>query len=230
MNNKTQLSQPEIRKLFEFVQQKNVPYLDVQYEIVDHLASEIEEFQLADRSLSFENALNDIYSQFPITGFAVFQLEKQSSMRQYWKRSFWAYLRRYFRIPRIVFTILLIASFYNIFQYFQSYYLVLGFSTIFFLYVVFYNRYRMKRLEEIQNNYLVIESFMYWMRSFTEFLGWGSYFVYFAYPDLTFSSTSNFLFAVFFGLGLITAYAYVNIFPKMLESDIKQKYHHLGIA
>jgi hypothetical protein len=78
------LSKEEVNKLFKFVESKYVQYLDVQYEIVDHLASAIEEKQSKNSELSFEKALNKLYSEFPITGFAAFVSTKQSAMSVFW--------------------------------------------------------------------------------------------------------------------------------------------------
>ena len=47
---------------------KYVRYRDVRHEIVDHWDSDIENIWLEDPKVSFQKALKQTYSKFPITG------------------------------------------------------------------------------------------------------------------------------------------------------------------
>lgn len=99
---KAQLTQKEVDYLFDFVNKRNIPYIDVQYELVDHLASAIEEKMDLQSGLSFQEALREVYNQFPLTGFALFQIEKEKGLKSYWRRKFWNYLRQYIHFPKIL--------------------------------------------------------------------------------------------------------------------------------
>ncbi len=83
------LTKKQIDSLFEFVSNRNVPYKDVQFEIVDHLASAIEDEMEQDASLDFDHALDLVYGRFPITGFGHFTLEKEKALKKYWRRAMW---------------------------------------------------------------------------------------------------------------------------------------------
>jgi hypothetical protein len=96
-----QLDTTQIDALFDFVRSKYVRYIDVQHELVDHLATAIEE-EVADTDVSFETALNTVYGRFPITGFATFVSEKEKAMRRYWRLRQFAYLRTYFTLPKLI--------------------------------------------------------------------------------------------------------------------------------
>jgi len=100
-----QLSKAEINTLFKFVESKNVKYKDVQFEIVDHLASAIEEEQATDPDLGFNSALKRIYGKFPITGFAMMILEKEEALNKFWKRQFFSAFLSNFSYPKMVFTV-----------------------------------------------------------------------------------------------------------------------------
>ena len=53
------ISKENVNELFRFVESKNVPFKDVQFEIVDHLASGIEEEMIKDQNLNFNSALTN---------------------------------------------------------------------------------------------------------------------------------------------------------------------------
>ena len=103
---KPHLKQEEIEKLFTFVQSKNVPYRDVQFEIVDHLATAIEDLQEENPGWTYDKSLKEVYNKFPITGFAFLQLEKEKSLEKYWRKKMIPYIKEYFRLPKIILTLL----------------------------------------------------------------------------------------------------------------------------
>lgn len=108
------LNESQIDHLFQFVRSKYVRYYDVQLELVDHLASAIEKEMASHEFLTFEQALQRVYGRWPITGFAQFIEEKRKGLKKYWRRRFWAYLRQYFRLPKILIALLLALVFYQL--------------------------------------------------------------------------------------------------------------------
>jgi hypothetical protein len=120
------LSEAQILHLFDFVKSKYVRYIDVQHEIVDHLASAIEEEMENDESLNFEQALSLVYSRFPITGFAEIIGEKEKAMTYYWWRKVFIYMKAYYTVPKIIFTFSLTILLYFVISIFKSY----GFAVI----------------------------------------------------------------------------------------------------
>ncbi len=77
MENQIKLSEVEINKLFRFTEKKMVHWYDLQIEIVDHLASCIEDEMTADSKLTFDLALEKVYTGFGIFGFAKIVQERQ---------------------------------------------------------------------------------------------------------------------------------------------------------
>ena len=102
---KEQLSKEEIQKLFTFVESKNVPYRDVQFEIVDHLASAMEEMKEKNREWPYDLCLQQVYNKFPITGFAMLQLEKEKAVKRYWQKKMIPYFKEFFKLPKILLTV-----------------------------------------------------------------------------------------------------------------------------
>jgi len=107
------LSKKQIDQLFLFTEKKLVRYYDVQVELVDHLATRIEEEMEADKNLGFELALQRVYAAFGIFGFAHVVQEKQNALQ---KRSFHLWmneLKSFVTFPKVIFTLtLFLAAFY----------------------------------------------------------------------------------------------------------------------
>jgi hypothetical protein len=101
-----QLTPEQIQSLFAFVKSKYVRYIDVQYELVDHLATAIEDEMQKDSKLSFDAALSKVYARFPVTGFTDFVASKASSLGSYWRRRYFKILLTYFTPPKIFLTLL----------------------------------------------------------------------------------------------------------------------------
>jgi len=115
-----QLTQQQIDHLFTFVEDKNVPWPDVQAEIVDHLASDIEQRMSQDDSLTYHRALDQVYGQFPITGFVHMIEERKTAIKKYWKRRLVPILLSYLKPPQVFIIIALSVSLYFLFGYLQS--------------------------------------------------------------------------------------------------------------
>lgn len=234
METQVQLSKKEISRIHEFVQSKNVPYIDVEYEIVDHLASSVEELMSSDENIDFEQALENVYSDFPITGFAVYQLEIETAIRRYWKRSLLAYLKLYFKLPRIIFTIVLGLSLYNLFAHFGLIALFI-ISLILVIYTSIFLRHKREKLELLDSKVLIVKSFTYWMKNFTEILSTVVFFIWLDTWDYFKGEPSMFenipiIMAIYFTFCFIAGFAYIHVFPKMLENDLNRKYAHLELT
>ncbi|WP_167614176.1 hypothetical protein [Maribellus sediminis] len=96
-NNETQF-------LFEFCRKHYVYHYDLQVELVDHLASSIEEQWQEKPELSFENALRNSFRKFGIHGFSKIKEQKQRELRKKYNRLLWKYLFEFFSWPKIVMT------------------------------------------------------------------------------------------------------------------------------
>ena len=104
MNQTITLSKSQIDQLFDFTRKKYVQYDDVKFEIVDHLASDIENQMSEDSELSFESALNKTYSKFPITGFAQFIDAREMALYKLWGKKINKIIIGYFTLPKLLLT------------------------------------------------------------------------------------------------------------------------------
>ena len=108
VNLKTGLSEAQINYLFQFVEKKFVKWYDLQIEIVDHLASGIENEMSIAPTLSFESALQKVYNSFGIFGFANIVKERQNYLVQSAKKRWWKEIKSLFKWPGMITLILVL--------------------------------------------------------------------------------------------------------------------------
>ncbi len=229
---KEQLTEEEIAKLFKFVKSKYVHYIDVQYEIVDHLASAIEEKQTDSPSMSFDRALSEVYGKFPITGFAIMIAEKSSALKKFWVKKFLGFMLGYMKLPKIIIAGFLIyllhLILYNGFLISpKQLYLTLVMLAI--LSAGYRYKYGFEFSKEFRHNYLVTGTYL----SFYV----GVWFFYFFAP-LHFSGSQHleefgylqsWILSVYLTSITLLLHAYTFVFPKMLKKELQEKYSHLNI-
>ncbi len=114
VNKDFKLSEAEVEHLFRFTAKKFVHWYDLQIEMVDHLASHIENEMRSDASLSFEVALDKVYKSFGIFGFAQIVRERQNQLAQAAKKRWWSELRSIFGWPRILLFLAIISAVYTL--------------------------------------------------------------------------------------------------------------------
>lgn len=79
------MNQTQIDRLYHFTREHFVEYYDVQIELVDHLASAIEEKWSQNPNLEFEEALQQEFKKFGVFGFLEVVEERQKAMtKTYW--------------------------------------------------------------------------------------------------------------------------------------------------
>ncbi len=233
MNRPFELNQEQIDHLFKFVKSKYVRHIDLQYEVVDHLASSIEE-EMMSQDIGFEEALNRVYGRFPITGFAKFLEGKEGQLTKYWYKQCFKYFIEFFTIPKILITILMGTSFYWIFRFqgvFASLicFLILSIGVLIYFY---YDRSKMKKIKELQENYLFLQiyygitlapTFMYssvpWvlMDDFHKTIGVGA------------DHNKALILTCFMTFYLLYTYICVFRLKDKLKEELQTKYAHLNI-
>jgi len=99
------LSSEQVDSLFAFCRKHYVNQYDLQIELVDHMASSIEE-QWADNSnLSFQDALNNTFGKFGIFGFAKVREQKQKALEIKYRNLLIKYTLEFYRLPKLILTL-----------------------------------------------------------------------------------------------------------------------------
>jgi hypothetical protein len=106
----------ETKKLFEFCRNHYVNQYDLQVELVDHLASAIEEKWKTNSELSFNEALNNTFSKFGIYGFSKIKDQKKRELKRKYNRLLWSYFTEFYRWPKVLMTFVLTFALFFLFQ------------------------------------------------------------------------------------------------------------------
>ena len=108
-----QLTKNQIQELFAFTKSHRIRYYDLQTEVVDHLASAIENKWAENPDVPFKKALDEIYAGFGIYGFGKLEQEKRDAIQRKIAWKLWAFIKSYLTPPKILLTLLLIISMYQ---------------------------------------------------------------------------------------------------------------------
>ena len=127
-----ELTKNQIDELYKFTRKHYVYHYDVQSELVDHLANDIENIWQETSNLSFEQARDKSFKKFGIFGFMDVVEKKQSQMTKKYYKIIFKFAKEWFRLPKIVLTLAMIYGFYKLQNVESSYtiYLIIFFIVI----------------------------------------------------------------------------------------------------
>ena len=112
MKKKIILSKEQIQQLYKFTRQHYVEHFDVQTELVDHLANDIEQIWQEQPTLSFERARDISFKKFGVFGFMDVYGARQNALSKKYFKILITYAKDWFRPPKILLTLLLFTFFY----------------------------------------------------------------------------------------------------------------------
>lgn len=101
------LSKDQIEQLKRMISKKGYVFIDVQYEILDHVACKIEELLEEHPTLSLEDAFRKVHSSFGIFGFSTLEESYMRSIQSRVKKYFWQEMKDFLTSYRLLFPILL---------------------------------------------------------------------------------------------------------------------------
>ena len=232
-----QLTSQEIDHLYKFVESKNVPWPDVQAEIVDHLATDIEEQMRNNEHLSFRRALDRVYGKFPITGFVHLVEERKTAVKRYWRRRLIPVLLNYLKPPHIFFIIgfsVLLYYTMNLLDTSGSLFVLIPFAFLAILekLVIKHNKktkeqnpYRSLLFADILNNYRLGANMIYLFFPFINI------FDNFGKEVGEISPTSPLLLgimSIYISLIFVYIHAQQYRFPELIKSEFDNRYTHLS--
>ena len=114
------VSEAHITSLYVFVRKHFVEYYDLQTELVDHLANGIEAQWEVNPEISFEDALSFEFKKFGVFGFSeIVEIRTQTLQKRYIKEV-WRCLTAYFRLPKIIITVLSIYITFKLLSFFEN--------------------------------------------------------------------------------------------------------------
>ena len=108
------LTNQHIEQLYTFTRQHYVEHYDVQTELVDHLANDIEQVLEDKPTLTFEQARDISFKKFGVFGFMDVVEEKQKQLNKKYYKIILSFVKDWFRLPKLIATITLFFFFYTL--------------------------------------------------------------------------------------------------------------------
>ena len=158
------LNNSQIQDLYTFTKNHFVEYYDLQTELVDHLANDIEVMWQAQPQLSFEDAKTKAFKKFGICGFMEPIEQKQKAMNKRYMRYMWKELKKWFEIPQIVITISLFLVFYISFSTTYAKHFVIVFYVLIGIWCFYKGRLlnrQFRRRKEVSNKKWMLEEIIF---------------------------------------------------------------------
>ncbi len=110
------LTESQIDNLYKFTRQHYVYHYDVQTELVDHLANDIEGIWEENPTVSFEQARDKSFKKFGIFGFMdVIEAKQKQMNKRYWKILL-RFVKEWFTLPKLITTILIFLGVFFLMQ------------------------------------------------------------------------------------------------------------------
>ncbi|WP_275316005.1 hypothetical protein [Tenacibaculum bernardetii] len=154
------LTEQNIDNLYKFTRQHYVEHYDVQTELVDHLANDIEKILAEQPTLSFEQARDVSFKKFGIFGFMDVVDQKIVQLNKKYFRLILSFVKQWFRLPKIILTFCFIALFYVLQQAPSAYYIYTGvFFSVILLETIkmFHSKRKIKKKEALTGKKWLLE-------------------------------------------------------------------------
>ncbi len=107
------LNKDQIARLKKLTSYKGYPQIDVQYEILDHVACRVEELMNQNSGLSLDEAFSKVHSEFGVFGFSELEESYKKSIQTKVLKNFWSELKNLFTSYRLIYPIGIAFIFYQ---------------------------------------------------------------------------------------------------------------------
>jgi hypothetical protein len=112
MINKRIITEEEVAWLHVFCKKKDIKYIDLRIELVDHLCALVEARWATHPQEDFKTAFYAVYKGFGIFGFMQIAEEHEKTMNKRYWREIWSYFKSWITPPKVVLTALLFSLIY----------------------------------------------------------------------------------------------------------------------
>ena len=120
------LTKLQIEQLYSFTRKHFVEWYDVQTELVDHLANDIESVWQTQTSLSFEDARDKAFKKFGVFGFMDVLERRQKAMNKRYAKILWRFFKEWFTFPKLITTQVIFLSMFFLLKMPYSKYIILA--------------------------------------------------------------------------------------------------------
>jgi len=225
------LIKEQIQELYKFTRQHYVEHYDMQTELVDHLANNIEQIWQEQPNISFNRARDISFKKFGVFGFMDVVAERQKALgKKYWKL-IWGFAKDWFKLPKIILTAFIFIMFFTICKSIYGGYFLAGSLIVFCIYGLIkaytLNRTLKNRVKITGKKWMLEEMiFRTGMGSFFMIPLNFSHFVRFTHIEETiiFSNWLAFIYASIFTFMIIVFYIGIEVLPKKAEELLQENY------
>ncbi len=232
---KRNLTPEEIEELHEFCIYRSIWHYDVQVELVDHLASAIENLWETNPQLSFQDALYEVDQKFGShPGFWTIRHEKEKALRKKYRRLLWHFVADYYKFPKIMITLSLFLGIFTALRFTENDQWIVGslliLSWLFSIFYVFYyfpQKIKIKVAEGHQ--FLLNEIGRIGLASKTMLMLNGSLYAIIRHPG-NFSTTGSLVFSALASLYLVLLYGDCFFIPKKIHEHFKEQFPQFQLA
>jgi hypothetical protein len=145
------LTPDQIDELYTFCRKHYVNQYDLQIELVDHMASSVEEQWETSQRLSFQEALNNTFGKFGIFGFSKIKEQKEKELRRKYNHLFFLYLIDFYRWPKFLLTLTLSILLYTLFRLTNNVPMVtVGLTMLIAVSLIFYHFYLFEKYFDVK--------------------------------------------------------------------------------
>jgi len=220
------LTKDQITTLKKLISYKGYPEIDLQYEILDHVACKVEVMLEENPKLSLDDAFRKVHSEFGIFGFSDLAESYTKSIERRYRRFFWEELKAFFTSYRIIYpaTTGFILYWLSVNTRPFGYELTLPVWAVLFFFVgLIYIVVSYYRVNKNLKNYVAFKStnnFMVLLNLFMQLNIYGLRF--FENPDYVIDFTFK---GVFMGIGLlliVMSFFSIFLLPRILDKSIKE--------
>jgi hypothetical protein len=99
------LTPTQITTLKKLISYKGYPEIDLQYEILDHVACKVEVMLEENPSLSLDDAFRKVHGEFGVFGFLGLAESYTNSIEKRYRRFFWQEFKTFFTSYRVIYPI-----------------------------------------------------------------------------------------------------------------------------
>lgn len=143
------LAPDQIAEIKRFIKSRGFTFIEVEMEILDHVASAVEDKLDGNPKKSIVQAVQEIHASFGVFGFATIEEEKQKYFQSLIAKQFWKEVKQYFIGNRVWTTALVLTMLSSIFlllnpsdSFLRLFPFALGTALVIIVYAINYKRYK----------------------------------------------------------------------------------------
>lgn len=227
------LTNQNIQDLYKFTRQHFVEHYDVQTELVDHLANDIEQIWEEKPNLTFREARDISFKKFGVFGFMNVVEEKQKQLSKKYFKILLRFVKDWFRLPKIIITMSIFLLSYSLLAFevgqiiFMATIIILAIGDLF---LGFKLRKKAKNREKKNNKKWMLEEMIFTTASISAVLIVSNILQIINAVDDVFSFWGKSLFSLLLTVTIIYSYITIIVIPKKAEELLEEHYPEYKIV